>query len=756
MARHNLQNQPDEAEASFEVESAILKEMGEQMFGSSETALTELIKNSYDADATQATLEWSDSMIILTDDGHGMREDEFLNAWMNIGTSNKIYNSKSRKYGRDLTGSKGVGRFAVRFLGETLDFISVAETTTGRTKLSAMFHWPQIDKETDVKKVRIRYRLERDVSDPVGTRLKISDLKHTDDFGSSVRGVRTNLLNIETPLIPLLEDLGLKEGKRMKSDPGFNFIDRKLNGSFQQGNIGSLPETDAHSLASTVLGAFLARIEVRYSAKIRELRFILTHKDRKEEVPFKTVFAEDKVGSDIVADIRFLPRRKGVFSSLNGLDGRRAYGWVKDHCGIGVYDRGFRIPPYGYGSNDWLYQDFDQASSRRDWRSDLMQQHFPMEPEIRSTPRLNYMLNLPKTTQVIGVVFVESDRKRDDQGLTPNMDRQGFKINAAYLQMVEIIRAAMEYMAMEDKRILLKKEAEENQRRKEETRADIKKAIKLIKETKSLTPEDKARVVDQYQYLSRNIEDLESYDREARESLEIMSLMGVIAGFMTHEYQSAIDHLERVSDLLGELGKKDKRFLTYKEGIDKNMAYFVNYIEYTKAFVTSLNRKKDLKFKALPRIQHVVDTFGGYCDDNSILVNTSDIDDGLEGPRVPLALYQGVIQNLFTNAIKALISERNDSRQIRFIAWNEEIGKRKRHIIQVMDNGPGIPDALRNRIWDPLFTTSSNENNPLGSGMGLGLSLLRKAVKQHKGVIDLKEPPHGFATCFQVELPFGR
>ena len=755
MARHNLQNRPDEAEASFEVESAILKEIGEQMFGSSETALTELIKNSYDADATQATLEWSDSKIILTDDGHGMTEDEFLNAWMKIGTSNKISNSKSKKYERDLTGSKGIGRFAVRFLGETLDFTSVAEAATGRTKLSAMFNWPEIDNETDVKKVRIRYRLERDVSDPVGTRLEIGDLKHTDDFGSSVKRVRTDLLNIETPLIPLLEDLGLKEGKRMKSDPGFNFVDRELNGDFRQGNIDSLPETGVHSVASKVLGAFLARVEVRYSAEMGELRFIVTHKDRREKISFKALFA-DEVGSDIVADIRFLPRRKGVFSSLNGVDGRRAHSWVKDHCGIGVYDRGFRIPPYGYGNNDWLYQDFDQVSSRRDWRSDLMKQHFPMEPEILSTPRLNYMLNLPKTTQVIGIVFIESDRKRDDQGLTPNMDRQGFKTNTAYLQMVEIIRAALEYVAMEDKKILLKREDEENRRRKEEIRADIKKAIKLIKETKSLTPEDKARVVDQYQYLSRNIEDLESYDREARESLEIMSLMGVIAGFMTHEYQSAIDHLEKASDLLGKLSKKDKRFLAYKEGIDKSMAYFVSYIEYTKAFVTSLNRGKDPKFKVLPRIQHVVDTFSGYCDDNSISVNTSDIEDGLEGPRVPLALYQGIIQNLFTNAIKALISERNDARQIKFIAWNEETGKRKKHIIQVMDNGPGIPDALRNHIWDPLFTTSSNENNPLGSGMGLGLSLLRKAVKQHKGVIDLKEPPHGFATCFQVELPFGR
>ena len=110
-----------------------------------------------------------------------------------------------------------------------------------------------------------------------------------------------------------------------------------------------------------------------------------------------------------------------------------------------------------------------------------MKKNFPMSEEILSAPKLNYMLNLPKTTQVIGAVFVKSDRKRDDQGLTANMDRQGFKSNASYLQMVEIIRGAVEYIAMVDKQILLEERAEENRRRNEQTRADIKKAIQLIK-----------------------------------------------------------------------------------------------------------------------------------------------------------------------------------------------------------------------------------------------------------------------------------
>ena len=267
MARHDLQNQSGEAEASFEIENTILKEIGEQMVGSSETALTELIKNAYDADATTATLEWCNSKIILTDDGHGMTEEEFLNAWMNIGTSNKIKQLKSKKYRRGLTGSKGVGRFVVRFFGETLDFTSVAETSGIKTKLSAMFDWREIDKQTDVKDVRVRYKLEKNVSEPVGTRLEIRGLKHTDDFRLSVKSVRTNLLNIEAPLIPLLQDLNLETERLMKSDPGFNFVDRELTGNSWEDDDTSHTESDMHSLASTVLGAFLARVEVRYNAE---------------------------------------------------------------------------------------------------------------------------------------------------------------------------------------------------------------------------------------------------------------------------------------------------------------------------------------------------------------------------------------------------------------------------------------------------------------------------------------------------------
>jgi signal transduction histidine kinase len=72
------------------------------------------------------------------------------------------------------------------------------------------------------------------------------------------------------------------------------------------------------------------------------------------------------------------------------------------------------------------------------------------------------------------------------------------------------------------------------------------------------------------------------------------------------------------------------------------------------------------------------------------------------------------------------------------------------------DNGIGIPDYLRDRIWDPLYSTSAggDEDNPLASGLGLGLSLVQQVVKKMKGTIELlDEAPPTFMTAFRVTFP---
>ncbi|MBV8113549.1 MAG: GHKL domain-containing protein, partial [Silvibacterium sp.] len=67
-------------------------------------------------------------------------------------------------------------------------------------------------------------------------------------------------------------------------------------------------------------------------------------------------------------------------------------------------------------------------------------------------------------------------------------------------------------------------------------------------------------------------------------------------------------------------------------------------------------------------------------------------------------------------------------------------------LIEVWDNGPGIPAELQDRIFEPFFTTKAP-----GSGLGLGLDTAQRVIRRHRGYIAVQSEPG--ATCFQVRLP---
>ena len=67
-------------------------------------------------------------------------------------------------------------------------------------------------------------------------------------------------------------------------------------------------------------------------------------------------------------------------------------------------------------------------------------------------------------------------------------------------------------------------------------------------------------------------------------------------------------------------------------------------------------------------------------------------------------------------------------------------------LVEVWDNGPGIPKEIQDRIFEPFFTTK-----PPGRGLGLGLDVVMRIVRKHRGFVQLQSAPG--ATCFQVRLP---
>src|SRR5260370_408131 len=104
---------------------------------------------------------------------------------------------------------------------------------------------------------------------------------------------------------------------------------------------------------------------------------------------------------------------------------------------------------------------------------------------------------------------------------------------------------------------------------------------------------------------------------------------------------------------------------------------------------------------------------------------------------------QQVLLNLMGNGRQAL-EQREESGTI----WlrTKRIGER-RVLLEVADNGPGIPPAILARIFDPFFTTK-----PAGVGTGLGLAIALSVVREHGGQVHALSPPQGGAV-FQMELP---
>lgn len=101
---------------------------------------------------------------------------------------------------------------------------------------------------------------------------------------------------------------------------------------------------------------------------------------------------------------------------------------------------------------------------------------------------------------------------------------------------------------------------------------------------------------------------------------------------------------------------------------------------------------------------------------------------------------RSICMNLILNAVQAMPSGGR--------LWVTTVARGEMLEFMVQDTGPGIPAEIRDRIWDPFFTTK-----PPGQGTGLGLPVTGSIVKRHAGSIEVENCPEGGAR-FTIRLPF--
>lgn len=307
----------DEGTLSFSIESRVLRELGERLVKQPEVAIVELVKNAYDADATECTVAYDPPHSVrVLDDGLGMTLKRFIDGWMRIGTSSKESVSFTDRYNRLITGEKGIGRFAVRFLGRALHLESVAYDPERKisTRLVADFDWPQFDRNEDLGNVRVPYRLEdTGGSIPTGTTLVITRLR-SQVSRLDLQKVRTGSINVLTPLRSLFrqitDDDDFKQCKGEQTpDPGFLL------------NIKQNHEDDAIDVAAAILDGFILRARLHLSGNNVDLR---VYRRGVARPYLRIVDTYPNELRKLYADIRFFPRRQGSFTNLP-VDGRLAY-----------------------------------------------------------------------------------------------------------------------------------------------------------------------------------------------------------------------------------------------------------------------------------------------------------------------------------------------------------------------------------------------------------------------------------------------
>src|SRR5436190_1388281 len=125
--------------AAFTVDTQVFRELGELLVGRDSTALLELVKNSYDADASFVSIDGEslssqeDGRIIVQDDGNGMSLPQFREGFLRLaGRGKTLGERRSERYGRRFTGEKGVGRLAAHKLANILELGSVPWSDEGR------------------------------------------------------------------------------------------------------------------------------------------------------------------------------------------------------------------------------------------------------------------------------------------------------------------------------------------------------------------------------------------------------------------------------------------------------------------------------------------------------------------------------------------------------------------------------------------------------------------------------------------------
>ncbi len=708
----------------FRTNSKLEKLVGRELITNNIIAIFELIKNSYDAGASEVDVKFENfteykmklngtkkvyiidnsnvsretvisnnkSKIILKDNGQGMSFEEIQKYWMEMGTVHKEnikkINVKSthinKMHTRVLNGEKGIGRFGTDKLGEYLKLVAVDRTGTEKT--TVYFNWNEFDNHSKlIQDVEVEYSIEQISGGSSGLKLEISVLR--DQW--TIKDVEELKMQLKKFVSPFFQE---------QSD--FNIY---VNTSYKEKIVN-----DSFEFTNTVIEASIDKEGI----------FEYTIKDNFQEVSKKMNVSKPVFGPVNLKILYMDTVSKRAFTRRTGLS-TREYGNIK------VFRDNFRIYPYGEPDNDWLGIDNKHAQA-----------------VFRSLG----------TRDIIGYVQISNI---DNKGLRDATNRLGLvQDNMEFKEFKEFIWRCIELLES----YIFNRIKEETQKQGKvieskviEVQANtdsLKKEI-LSVISKNNIPKAEAeglmKIVNKNtKLLQNNIETVKKANDELSKKVKIyeriMGGEGILYDIMhviknkTALIQSQIFSLERQC-------KRSNISIDYD--LMNQALKTINKLVFSALRKTSSTRLK----KNIEILDEVIES---AIEENKIYAKDKNIDieynfqDNYQRVFCNKESIKIVLDNLFNNSFKALQGE--DTKRI-VISTNAN-----QNFVEIIyrDTGNGIKDE------DAPFIFNVGFSNTKGSGLGLATSL--DIMQDHGGdlsYIKISDNINGASFIIKVPIYYG-
>lgn len=271
-----------------------------------------------------------------------------------------------------------------------------------------------------------------------------------------------------------------------------------------------------------------------------------------------------------------------------------------------------------------------------------------------------------------------------------------------------------------------------------------------------------------YADLGRSHDELKTTQSQLVRNEKLASLGRLLAG-VAHELNNPISFVYANTHALGKyVGKFETYFARVQAGADREELVALRAELKLDREVKNLHEAVDGARAGAERVRDIVADLRRLSSEGSgelvefdlvetahvagnwvLRASKTPVEMRFEGPAKLLALgrqghIQQVVMNLVQNAVDAL--EATAAPCVTLHLAQEE----GRAVLEVSDNGPGIPEAMAQAIFDPFFTTK-----PVGRGTGLGLSISHKIAEEHGGRLRLVAvAPEG--ARFRLDLPLAK